>query len=349
MRLTHILVPLLVAGLVGVPAGAAVAGDGSGPATPLSIMTRNLDLGSDLGPVLAATTPAGFLHGVSTVYDEIAASDIPDRAEGIAAEIGRSTPMVVSMQEVSLVQRLVPTSTGWTLVDQIDQLGALQAALARRGLDYTVAVDTHEFDVTVPSDTGPYVRLLDRDVILTRADLPPQVFSVANPRSGHFSHLLSLPTPVGPAVGTRGWASVDVTRLGTTVRVVDTHLESLSGALAQAQAAELLAGPADTPLPVVVAGDLNSGPGTTTGAYDVLAGALTDTWPATRPDNPGLTWALFGEDGLPLQASPSRRIDVILTRDLTAVTDVLVGIDDRTPSGRYPSDHAGVVARLAPR
>jgi endonuclease/exonuclease/phosphatase family metal-dependent hydrolase len=352
MRVKHILVPVLAAGLcaaafVVVRAGVANA-DVHNPAAPLSVMTRNVDLGSDLGPVLKADGAAAFAHAVTEVYDEIADSNIPERADGIAAEIGQTMPLVVSLQEVSLIQRLVPTATGLTVIDQIDQLAELRAALARRGLNYTLAVNTHEFDATVPSDTGWYVRLLDQDAILTRADLPANQFSIANPRSGHFTDVVSLPTPVGSVAGTRGWASVDVTRQGTTVRVIDTHLEELSSAVGAAQATELLDGPADTTLPVVIAGDLNSGPGTTIDAYATIAASMTDTWAATKPNDPGLTWSLHGEDDLPLQTTPAIRIDMVFTRGLKPVTDTLVGTDDLTPSGLYPSDHAGVVARLAP-
>jgi hypothetical protein len=41
--------------------------------------------------------------------------------------------------------------------------------------------------------------------------------------------------------------------------------------------------------------------------------------------------------------------DIVFARGLRPVTDVPVGTDDVKPSGRYPSDHAGVVARLAPK
>jgi endonuclease/exonuclease/phosphatase family metal-dependent hydrolase len=132
------------------------------------------------------------------------------------------------------------------------------------------------------------------------------------------------------------------------VRVIDTHLEDLSAAVGAAEAGELLSGPASTALPVIVAADLNSGPGYAMDAYNTVAAAMTDTWTATKPNDPGMTWALHGEDGLPLQTAPSRRIDVVFTRGLSPVTDVLVGTDDITASGYYPSDHAGVVARLAP-
>jgi hypothetical protein len=47
------------------------------------------------------------------------------------------------------------------------------------------------------------------------------------------------------------------------------------------------------------------------------------------------------------QTTPDQRIDVIFERSMRPVTDVMVGTSDLTPSGLYPSDHVGVVARLA--
>lgn len=324
------------------PAGAATS------QAPLSVMTRNLDLGSDYGPALAATDATSFAHGVTLIYNEIAASNIPERAAGIAAEIGQTMPQVVSLQEVSLVQRLAPTTTGLALIDQIDQLGVLRAALASLGLHYAVATAVSEFDVTAPSDAGYYLRVRDGEAILVRSDLPAGGFSVANPLTGHFTTLLPLPTPVGMITALRGWASVEVTEGGVTIRVIDTHLEALYPPVAAAQASEILTGPANTSLPVVVAGDLNSGPGTDLSAYTALAGSLTDTWPVTRPNTAGPTCCLHGEDSFPYASTASERIDLVLSRGLLPITDVLVGTTDLTPSGLYPSDHAGVLARLAP-
>jgi endonuclease/exonuclease/phosphatase family metal-dependent hydrolase len=315
----------------------------------LSIMTRNLDLGSDYGPALSATDVASFVHGVSTISSEITASNIPERAAGVAAEIGQSMPDVVSLQEVSLVQHLVPTDTGLAPIQTVDQLAALMAALDKLGLHYTVASTVSEFDVTAPSDAGYYLRVRDGEALLVRSDQPTKNLSFTNPQSGHFSPptLLTLPTPAGPVITLRGWTSVDVTTAGTTTRVIDTHLDALSPVAAAAQAAEIISGPANTSLPVVLAGDLNSGPGTDTGAYDVVSAALADTWTATRPHDPGPTCCLHGEDAFPYASSPTQRIDLIFARGLTPITDVLIGATDLTPSGLSPSDHAGVVARLA--
>lgn len=336
-------------------AALAVVPSGTGAAAPLthahlSVMTRNLDLGSDYGPALTATDLASFVHGVATIYDEIAASNIPERAAGVAAEIGQNMPDVVSLQEVSLVQRLVPTATGLTPIETIDQLDELMSALNGLGLHYTLAASVSEFDVTAPSDAGYFLRVRDGEAILVRSDQPAKALSFANSQSGHFSPgaLLTLPTPAGPVIALRGWTSVDVTAAGLTARVISTHLEPLSSAAAAAEATEILSGPANTALPVVLAGDLNSGPGTDLAAYNVISGSLSDTWTATKPHDVVLTCCLHGEDAFPYASTPTARIDLIFARGLTPITDVSLGTTDLTPSGLYPSDHTGVLARLAP-
>jgi hypothetical protein len=315
--------------------------------TVISVMTRNMDLGSDYGPALAAHDAASFAHGVATIYNEIVASNIAERAAGIAREIQETMPTVVSLQEVSLVQRFVWTGTQWSFLDQIDQLAALQTALVQLGLSYSLAIEVHELDIAAPSDAGYLLRIRDSEAILVRSDLPASILTVSNPQIGHYTHLLSFQTPVGIVTAITGWASIDITAMGSIVRIIDTHLESRSASIAAQQANELLIGPAATSLAVVVAGDLNSGPGTATDAYDAIAAAMTDTWSATKPNDPGLTLPLHGEDFFPYETSPDRRIDLIFVRGLRAVTDILIGTDDLTPSGLYPSDHAGVVARLA--
>jgi endonuclease/exonuclease/phosphatase family metal-dependent hydrolase len=343
-KLTAVVLTIMTA-LALIPATRATAAPSS---AHLSVMTRNLDLGSDYGPVLTATTAATFAHGVTAMYDEIESTNIPERAAGIAAEIGQTMPDVVSLQEVSLVQRLVPAPTGLAAIETIDQLDQLMSALGKLGLHYTVASSTSEFDVTAPSDAGYYLRVRDGEAILVRSDQPANILSFGNPQSGHFSPsaLLTLPTPAGPVTALRGWTAVDVTTAGVTTRVIGTHLDALSPAAAAAQAAEIIAGPANTTLPVVLAGDLNSGPGTDATAYDVVTKSFTDTWPMTKPHDPGLTCCLHGEDAFPYASSPSARIDLVLSRGLTPITDTLIGTSDLTPSGLSPSDHAGVVSRL---
>jgi len=150
--------------------------------TVFSVMTRNMDLGSDYGPALAAHDPNSFFHGVTTIYNEIVASNIAERAAGIAREIQETMPTVVSLQEVSLVQRFVWTGTPGPFIDQIDQLAALRTALAQLGLSYSLALEVHELDIAAPSDAGYLLRIRDSEAILVRSDLPANILTVSNPQ-----------------------------------------------------------------------------------------------------------------------------------------------------------------------
>jgi endonuclease/exonuclease/phosphatase family metal-dependent hydrolase len=138
---------------------------------------------------------------------------------------------------------------------------------------------------------------------------------------------------------------VDVKIRGKRFRLITTHLEAFSPLVRNPQAAELLAGPAATDLPVVVVGDFNSGPGGDPGAYGILlGGGFSDAW----NDGPGLTCCHAGDLHNP-NPTLTKRIDLVLTRGGfgTVAADVVGEASaDRTPSGLWPSDHAGVVATL---
>jgi len=58
----------------------------------LKVMTRNMDTGSDFGFVTSATTPFGTIVGVTETLQEVLQSNIPERAQGIAAEIQAQQP-----------------------------------------------------------------------------------------------------------------------------------------------------------------------------------------------------------------------------------------------------------------
>ena len=71
--------------------------------TVFSVMTRNMDLGSNYGPALTASDAASFAHGVTTIYNEIVASNIAERAAGIAREIEQTMPTVLGSQSRATV------------------------------------------------------------------------------------------------------------------------------------------------------------------------------------------------------------------------------------------------------
>jgi len=104
-------------------------------------------------------------------------------------------------------------------------------------------------------------------------------------------------------------------------------------------------------LPTIYAGDFNSaavgGPDQTPTYGNLIAAGLVDLWSASNPGDPGLTWPLHGEDPYTQNTPPTERIDLVFGAGrVDAVNAQRIGTDDLTPSGLWPSDHAGVVATV---
>ena len=58
----------------------------------VTVMTRNLYLGTELGPIFSAPTLPGLLSAVGAGYANVQATDFPARATSIAAEIEAARP-----------------------------------------------------------------------------------------------------------------------------------------------------------------------------------------------------------------------------------------------------------------
>ena len=324
----------------GIPSAHAASG---GAHSFLTVMTRNMDEGTDFGYVTAAAGHPELLGAaIVATFCEVVASNVEQRAARIADEIAAAQPDMVSVQEAAEWQSFIPLPCGGPTT--IDAEGALLSRLAADGMSYGVVAQLDEFNSS--SIPGLPISFLDRDLLLARAE-PAGQLSLANVQAHHFATLLTIPLAPGLNVTIeRGWLSADATVRGRTVRVIATHLESFFELVQEAQALELAAGPGDTALPVIIAGDLNTGPGSSQKAtYDLLTQALgfTDTWAATNPGSPGFTDSFYTEDP-PTPAVPSERIDLVLVRGASvpsAPKDFLVGTE--IP---HPSDHAGVVAKV---
>jgi len=347
-------VRLLVALVIGVVVPLA----GTGPATAapepheLTLMTQNLYQGTELEHVLAAQTPEQFAAGVATDYANVIATNFKERADALAAEIVRAGPALVGLQEVALWRTQLPfdpTAAPQTVA--FDFLQILLDALAARGVTYITVIARDNFDVSGPG-LFPFglmgVRLTERTAIIARTD-PRAPLKLSHPQQGGFQHVSVLPTLNGPFPLGGGWLSVDATADGRTFRFITTHLDGFSPAVAGAQTGELLAGPAATDLPVLIAGDFNSV--TTDPAYgDLVAAGFTDVWAARNHERPGLTCCQVPPDSIVNPVSQlSTRIDYIFTSGRSAPRDVHVVGDNpsaRTASGLWPSDHAGLVATL---
>jgi endonuclease/exonuclease/phosphatase family metal-dependent hydrolase len=291
----------------------------------------------------------------------VQATNFPERAKALADEIAVLDPHIVCLQEVSHWRSgpseysedppnldLTPNAND----DVYDFLTILLSELSARGKSYAEEVTLLNFDTEAPRRDGDAyqdIRLTDRDVILARTDLPENVFSVANARSGNFGAKLPIQLLGTTILVRRGWTAVTVTLQGRTVQIVNTHLEGLHPVIQDLQAIELLAVPLKTAGPTVLLGDLNSAaPGGATYQKMLKQGKFEDAWTTTRGNDPGFTWG-HAEDLSNPTPSLTQRIDFVLTRDgITASSANRVGHEpeDRTPSGLWPSDHVGVWAVL---
>ena len=332
---------------------------------PIPVMTRNLYVGADLSPVSAAAATGdgpAIVQAATEAWQGVKATNFPERAGAVANEIENSEPLLVGLQEVSLFRTGLPDSFSATptpaLHVELDYLDILLKELDKRGLHYAPVTITEEADTEIPGYTAPGVlqdiRLTERDVILARTDVPSSKVQLSNKRTGIYDAYASVPIgQTGQSIKLlSGWGSVDVTLRGQTFRFINTHLEPEGplSAIQVAQGNELLNGPANTSLPVILVGDFNSrADGTGTPTYENLIGAgFKDAWSATHPRQPGNTWG-HDADLLNTTVNLTQRLDLVLFRGGPCALDAeVVGdeLSDRTPSGLWPSDHAGVVATL---
>jgi len=313
----------------------------------VTVITRNLYFGASLDGVITAGSPYELLLEVEAVWQAVQATDFYERSEVLADEIASAGADLVGLQE-AVLWRIQPEGDllvgGTTPATEVayDFVQILLDDLAERGAYYEVVVSLDELDAELPSITGADIRLTDRDVVLARTDLPPGFLRILATDSGHFENLEHL--PVGGSLITilRGWVAADVKVRGKMFRFLNAHLEDVPFVATQeAQAVELLVGPAAVPWPVVLVGDLNSdafGPGT--GTYEILlAGGFDDAWTAVQPVDPGLTWG--NDPGLrnPVPMLTERLDFVLYLGSFSPVDAFVVGEELR------PDEHRDVAFR----
>lgn len=325
---------------------ARAAGPGNaGGNKPVTVMTRNLYVGGDLFLPFVSPDPLG---AAAQVWGDILASDPTHRMVEIAAELRAARPDLVALEEV---YRFVVTPLGATspvLLD-LDFLAALEAALAATGDPLRVVAVQPQTTLTVPFPAqGIQVTIIDRDAVLADEDVV-----VRSAGGGSFDAAFATTLAgVIPVRQTRGWVEVAARHQGVPFTFVATHLEVKTfGPLQSLQALELLgrfgAGEA-----TILAGDLNSAPDDppfpvpagppvptpyqllASGGFRDAAGSVGDT-------------CCYAADLRP-PSELDERVDLVLVRGaLTPISAYRVGT---TPlealDGRWPSDHAGVVATV---
>jgi Endonuclease/Exonuclease/phosphatase family len=369
------LAALLATALLAVPAAAAAKPDPGkehpGKGGPkVTVMTRNLFLGADLGPAIGAASIPEAIDGAGEIWNEFQSTNFPERAVPLAREIERAKPDLVGLQEVALWRQQIPSDGGAPPLSPLpgatpattvvqDFLAILMSHLKH----YEVVVTQDEFAGELPVDvdgsdatgTGPLAAfgadfdasLTMRDVILVRKGSKVKLGATAQ------SHYV---TRFEPNVGgivipvDRGWVSVEAKVGAFDFRFVNTHLEAFGDpTIREAQARELIAGPLSTSKQVILVGDLNSGverhneperPG------DDLAFRALEAFGMT--DNGAVQSCCYSDLFDPTQVF-DHTVDHVLTKPGLETKEAFVTGDDaseRTPSGLWPSDHGGVVSRL---
>jgi endonuclease/exonuclease/phosphatase family metal-dependent hydrolase len=368
---------------LGLASGAVAAPTGKPEAVPpahaiVDVATYNLYLGADLNPLFGAANYLDLVDRAGQVYAAMEATDFTERARAIADLIAKERPDVIGLQEVALWATAPGSATtptaGFTVT--YDFLDLLLDELADRGVPYGEVATNVNFTGTLPIElagappafpASTWAQFTDRDVIVVRSGLPERHLSVdpASVREENFDAMLRIPSGVTgvPAFEVpRGWSSVDITAKGFRFTFFNTHLEAFNdpteefGYYRNLQATELAAEIAAASHPPVVVGDINSRPpcdGFNTVAYEILIDVgLVEVWPQVHRKDPcGGDTSGQAADLLNAQSELDHRIDTIMfdPEGLTAIRTDVIGDEQRdrsTPTGFWPSDHAGSVATL---
>ncbi|HEY9013789.1 MAG TPA: hypothetical protein VIM84_01845, partial [Gemmatimonadales bacterium] len=183
----------------------------------VSVMTRNLYVGTDVDAVIGAlrtSDPADDLPALMQAIETLGRTNFPARAAAIAGEIAQARPHAVGLQEVSKIDLVLPPLG----VDiHQDFLPTLLAELRKRGLqDYEVAAQVRNIEAT----PFPGVSLVDYDVLL----VDRRRVKVGATTGQNFAANLGEVAP--GVVLRRGWVSAAVTIKGTELTVASSHLES---------------------------------------------------------------------------------------------------------------------------
>jgi endonuclease/exonuclease/phosphatase family metal-dependent hydrolase len=333
-------------------------GEPPAPGVPVRVLTWNLYLGTDFVALATVPTPAAIPPVAAELWADVQASDFPARARVVAARIAALAPDVVALQEVSLYRKqapsdLMPGSAPNATEVALDFLDLVLKELTALGAKYRVAVEAPNADVELPTSDGAGgvfdLRFTDRDAILVTDRLAVEA-GVQQPFVAKVNFLVGGTGGVPLAI-TRSLSHVSATiDDGAPFTIANSHLEvGALSAVQTAQASELLAfmSAAAVRGPAVLLGDFNSAPGAPT--YQQLTKTFADLAAKLPPPATDPTCCQSG-DLTNATSTADERIDLVLTRGNFSMKSLSpVGTDplaDRTPSGRWASDHFGVVSDL---
>jgi hypothetical protein len=365
LRFRFIVVAIAAAALA-LPAGAAAAKGGK--KDDVTVMSRNVYLGANLDQAIGAPTVESAIDGAGVIYNEVARTNFAERSVLLADEIKDAKADLVGLQEVALWREQIPSDLGGPPINPgatpatAVKYEFLEMLMGQLGPKYRVVGFQEEFEGELPADidgdnsTGGPVSGEDLDFRLTMRDVIVARDGVETKQVKSGNYETRFETSVGgvPVAADRGWVSTKANVDGTKFRFVNTHLEAFGDpSIRAAQAEELVDGPAKSRKDVVLVGDMNSDKDDTGGdgaAYGVIrkAGFVERQ---IKGGTSGHAESLTNPND---QDEFRRTIDFVFVNNrrikLVKGESAITGRDagsPMSPSGLWPSDHAGVFSTLA--
>jgi endonuclease/exonuclease/phosphatase family metal-dependent hydrolase len=334
---------VLVAALVAAAlvAAAGPVADAKKPRTArVTVMTRNLYIGTNLIPVAVAKPGSDFEHAAGTALHQATVTNQPvQRMKLVAGEIAAAKPDLVGLQEVTTWRTGPKNDPAPARHVVVDYLAVIKRELARRKAGYRVVSVFRPLDEEGPTDRGVDARFTIGTAVLARKGV-----KVSHVQSRKFHHQLSLATPtLGPVTTYRTFDQLDARVRGVRIHFVNTHLEAYSQKARLLQAKELLKRALGSRKKKnVLVGDLNSGPKLKDKGdrppYVAIAKA------GFRPARTKTKQCCFNDD---LRSGKwDHIVDWVLTRPKVRLVKSFVTGHERTSGGAAASDHGGVVSVL---
>ena len=305
----------------------------------ICVATYNLYLGADLSVLLGDATGERLDAYRADVERQLDVTAFPGRAPAIARILVREQVDLVGLQEVCT----------WRADGELlwDYTAELLEALEALGEPYDVVVSLPTFHGSGEVDRAGRavtMQLEGHNTILRRRGSAVRVEATD---SRIYGSALSVRLMGALEISIdRGWCAASCTVDGEPggFTFVDTHTEAYDAGPRNEQRAELVdALPGEPPL--VLVGDFNAHPDRVG-----MPAELVDAWLAAGNPSEGrdaATCCQAGDLANP-ESQLTERIDYIWVRDVVVESCTRVGADaeDRTENGLWPSDHAGLVARL---
>lgn len=327
------------------------------------VMTRNVYLGADVGAAMRLLPDVAA--AAQAMWDDVRQSHFRRRVQVLAAEVMGEGPDAIGLQEAA-VWRYDGVVAHDSVAELLEDLGGAYVVAARRNSFTTAGLtavvrDPAFFRPRLGKDTAEFA-LEVGDVLLVRCEWAPRIVC-AGGTAYDTATRAELAVPVAMRRGYI-WADLDLD-LPRPLRLVATHLESVSATAATEQARRLVRDLAQSDMPVVILGDLNADPRSPADSayWIVRAAGFADAGPAgTEPTYFGGDVRLLlaeGDERPQREHAFTERLDYVLVRsrpgpgpgptDQAARTDVYIGPCAARIVGRSPpfaSDHAGIVADL---